>query len=570
MGIYDWAAVCSIECIQSDGFKDVIRVHCYWKCNGWRYSMSPVYGYVYKAGDSEICVANGISVDFQNNQGQYELGYNDYVINRGQSNIHTIFGAHIVSKSSYVSGDKWSNECSYDTGALSSYTITYNANGGNGAPGNQTRWYGSSINLSDIRPTRDGYTFLGWATSPSGGVAYQPGQSYSGDYNLNLYAVWQVNTWIVYYNANGGINAPASQIKIYGQTLKLSSNKPTKVDYNFLGWATSKTDADAGKVTYAAGANYVANSNVILYAVWELAYVRPRITNLSITRCDSAGNNSESGTYLRIDFNWATDMTAAVAKLQYKLQTATSWTEETIFSNNDNKSGSVIKKVLASNKINTESSYIARIYMYDSKGATDTNYRTYSSEFSISTLAYPIDVRKGGKGIAFGKVAETDDLADFDFDVQFRKDIKLRTPGGTKNFLDAVYPIGSIYMSVKSTDPSLLFGGTWARWGSGRIPVGIDTNDSDFNTVEKTGGEKSVTLKASELPNHNHLFYNDFNGYVYPTVDKGHSTTWGASFVDSGDYKIGPAEKQTMEGTFGESHNNLQPYIVCYMWKRTA
>lgn len=561
MGMHDWAAICSVECIQYDGYKDTLRVHCYWKCNGWRYNMSPVYGYVYRAGEGEICVANGISVNFQNNQGQYELGYHDYVINRGQSNIHSTFGAHIHSASSYVSGDKWSGEVGYDTGALASYRITYNANGGSGAPGDQIRWYGSNINLSGTRPTRTGYTFKGWATSPSGGVTYQPGQSFGGDYNLNLYAVWQINTWTVTYNANGGINVPASQIKTYGQILKLSTTKPTKVDYNFKGWATSKANADKGIVAYAAGANYTSNANITLYAVWELAYVRPRIINLTINRCDSAGNNSESGTYLRIDFNWATDMTGVYAVVQWKPQTA-EWSSTsavkstTILSNSSSKSGTITKKVVGSGAISTEQSWTARVYIYDSKG---TSYATYSSDMSIGTIAYPIDIRKAGKGIAFGKVAETDNLADFDFKTRFRNSIELKTPGGIKSFLDAVYPVGSIYMSVKSTNPGTLFGGTWVAIAQGRTLVGVNTSDNDFKTPEKTGGEKTHKLTIAEIPSHSH----SNNSLVY-------WGEWGSGLAGTGEtnWKISIENDSNVGGS--KAHNNMPPYFVCYIWKRTA
>ena len=579
MGMHDWAAICSVECIQYDGYKDTLRVHCYWKCNGWRYNMSPVYGYVYRAGEGEICVANGISINFQNNQGQYELGYHDYVINRGQSAIRSTFGAHIHSGSSYVSGDKWSGEVVYDTGALASYRITYNANGGSGAPGDQIRWYGSTINLSGTRPTRTGYTFKGWATSPSGGVAYQPGQSFGGDYNLNLYAVWQINTWTVTYNANGGINAPASQIKTYGQTLKLSTTKPTKVDYNFMGWATSKTNADKGIVAYAAGANYTSNANITLYAVWELAYVRPRITNLTINRCDSAGNNSESGTYLRIDFNWATDMTGVYAVVQWKPQTA-EWSSisavksTTILSNSSSKSGTITKKVVGSGGISTESSYTARIYMYDSKGASNQNYRTYSSEFSIGTLSFPIDIRKGGKGIAFGKVAESDNLADYNFDVQFRKNFKLKTPGGIKNFLDAVYPVGSIYMSVKSTNPGTLFGGKWEAI-AGKFLIGVGTNKDSNNesktfSANQTGGEYNHALNLNEIPSHGHQI----------RMRNAGKWSWNdGSFqgdaLEGGYHWSGSAETfnwliDTKPQGGNQKHNNIPPYLAVYIWKRTG
>lgn len=575
MGMHDWSVICQVENIANDGYKDILRVHCCWKCNGWRYNMSPVYGWVKKAGEGEICVANGIAINYQNNSGTYQMGHADYTINRGHTYIHSVFQAHIRSDSSYVSGEKWSAEVWYDTGALASYTITYNANGGSGAPQNQTRWYGETLWLSTTRPTRTGYTFLGWATSPSGGVAYQPGAAFTGDYGMTLYAVWQINTWTVTYNANGGINAPASQIKTYGQTLKLSTTKPTKVDYNFKGWATSKTNADKGIVAYAAGANYTSNANITLYAVWELAYVRPRITNLTINRCDSAGNNSESGTYLRIDFNWATDMTGVYAIVQWKPQTA-EWSSTsavkstTILSNSSSKSGTITKKVVGSGGISTESSYTARIYMYDSKGASDQNYRTYSSEFSIGTLSFPIDIRKGGKGIAFGKVAESDNLADYNFDVQFRKNFKLKTPGGIKNFLDAVYPVGSIYMSVKSTNPGTLFGGTWAAIAQGKCLVGVNTSDNDFKTPEKTGGEKTHTLTIGEMPNHSHQIrmrnagkwtWND-GSYQGDTLEGGYH--WSGS-PETFNWLI-----DTKPQGNSQSHNNLQPYFCVYIFKRTG
>lgn len=69
-----------------------------------------------------------------------------------------------------------------------------------------------------------------------------------------------------------------------------------------------------------------------------------------------------------------------------------------------------------------------------------------------------------------------------------------------------LYPVGSIYMAINAANPGLVFGGTWVAWGTGRVPVGVDTSDTDFNTVEKTGGEKKHLLTAAEsgLPGHNH------------------------------------------------------------------
>lgn len=77
---------------------------------------------------------------------------------------------------------------------LPSHTVSYNANGGSGAPGNQTKWWGEFLTLSNTRPTRAKHTFLGWATSANGAVAYQPGGRYGADNNNTLYAVWKLAT----------------------------------------------------------------------------------------------------------------------------------------------------------------------------------------------------------------------------------------------------------------------------------------------------------------------------------------------------------------------------------------
>lgn len=564
MGQYDFACNVGAELVGSDGWADTLRIHCYWKCNGWRYNMSPVYGWVTCNGQERL-VANGIAINFQNNQGQYELGYSDYRLDRRQGDYAVSYSARLRSDSSYISGARSSGSGSHTVGSLARHTVSYNANGGSGAPSAQTKWYGSVLTLSGTRPTRTGYTFQGWATSAGGGVAYQPGQGYANDADITLYAVWKANTWSVKYNANGGSGAPADQTKTYGQTLKLSTTKPVRTDYNFKGWATSKANADKGTVTYAAGANYTANAAITLYAVWELAYVRPRITNLTISRCDSAGNISESGTYLRYDFKWATDLTGVHIQCQWKPQTAnwgsSSQKSTTILSNSSSKSGTITKKVVGSGAISTEQSWSARVYIYDSKG---TSYATYSSDMSIGTIAYPIDVRKGGKGIAFGKVAETDKLADFDFKTRFRNGIELKTPGGIKSFLDAVYPVGSIYMSVKATNPGTLFGGTWVAIAQGRCLVGVNTSDNDFKTPEKTGGEKKHTLTVAEMPSHSHTIGTKnlwMQSPTYGNINPG--ATEGANQAD-----IEP--NQTNVRGNNEPHNNLQPYLCVYIFKRTA
>ena len=156
---------------------------------------------------------------------------------------------------------------SIDISAKSTYTVSYNANGGSGAPSSQTKVHGVALTLSSTKPTRTGYTFKGWGTSSSDTtVDYSAGGSYTNNANITLYAIWQSNTFTVSYNANGGSGAPSNQTKIYGVNLTLSSTVPTRTGYTFKGWGTSSS---ATSVSYSAGGTYSSNASITLYAVWE-------------------------------------------------------------------------------------------------------------------------------------------------------------------------------------------------------------------------------------------------------------------------------------------------------------
>lgn len=128
---------------------------------------------------------------------------------------------------------------------------------------------------------------------------------------------------------------------------------------------------------------------------------------------------------------------------------------------------------------------------------------------------------------------------------------------------NALYPVGSIYMSVNDTNPSTFFGGTWVSWGAGKVPVGVDTNDTNFATVEQTGGEKQHTLTIAEMPEHNHTIP------CTPTANDGSEPTYQAAQVNAEATGYHNSIVAVSSGG-GSPHNNLQPYITCYMWKRTA
>ena len=192
------------------------------------------------------------------------------------------------------------------------------------------------------------------------------------------------------------------------------------------------------------------------------------------------------------------------------------------------------------------------------------------------------------------------------------------------NMLNSVYPIGSIYMSVNNTNPSTIFGGTWVSWGAGKVPVGVNANETEFNSVEKTGGAKTHTLTIQQMPSHAHTIVNHVHsipslsgtasnitltGSVWNFAVQSKNTGVSSSGIFSNNNPSGSVgyaieTKESSSPNYadtvainashnhtittnasttgqagsgntgntgsGQAHNNLQPYITCYMWKRTA
>jgi len=124
------------------------------------------------------------------------------------------------------------------------------------------------------------------------------------------------------------------------------------------------------------------------------------------------------------------------------------------------------------------------------------------------------------------------------------------------------YPVGSIYITNKNTNPGTLFGGTWVAFGAGRTLVGVDSSQTEFSTIEKTGGAKTHKLTVDEMPSHNHGYY---SGVWY----FGEEMIGGALYSELS--TTSPLFTRNSLYTGGsKAHNNLQPYITVYMWKRTA
>jgi len=125
-----------------------------------------------------------------------------------------------------------------------------------------------------------------------------------------------------------------------------------------------------------------------------------------------------------------------------------------------------------------------------------------------------------------------------------------------------IYPVGSIYINAAvTTNPATLLGfGTWTAFGSGRMMVGYNASDSDFDALQETGGAKTHTLTIAEMPSHTH---NRPKGWKPAPNDNDVDITGGNG--------VNIADNMVTDATGGGgAHNNMPPYIVAYMWRRTA
>ncbi len=150
---------------------------------------------------------------------------------------------------------------------------------------------------------------------------------------------------------------------------------------------------------------------------------------------------------------------------------------------------------------------------------------------------------------------------------------------GTGAIFLASHPVGSLFETTVSTNPGTLYGGTWAAWGGGRVPVGVNTADSDFNTVEKTGGKKTERheFKIGYKGYYGTAVGSDDNmiqAYKYSTSSYGTYAYEGSTqaSVNAGIQASTNTRDVAQASSTGDTSETsiVQPYITCYIWKRTT
>lgn len=251
--------------------------------------------------------------------------------------------------------------------------------------------------------------------------------------------------------------------------------------------------------------------------------IQPTTGEVEITYTGNYYNGSFGTTNNNIDIKWF-----------YKIESENEWTlggtltptiEENTYSNGNNP-------ILLGNTFDYQKSYDFYLQVTDK----------LSEVISIMNITQGIPIFNWGK----------------DF-VNINANLKIFE----KPLLELIFPIGSTYITQEDVNPSTILNfGTWERL-KGKVCLGLDENDEQFNQIGKTGGEKEHILTISEIPSHNHIIENPFYSFL--------ENAYGLNGqVYKGEKK---EESQTITSNVGggQAHNNLQPFeIVGYMWIRKS
>ena len=361
---------------------------------------------------------------------------------------------------------------------------------------------------------------------------------------------------------NGAAGAYGSTISSYSISGGGYSSTASSFTTGLL--AASGTITFTAKVTDSRGR--VSDAKTVSISV--VAYSAPSFSSYISQRATSAGVINDDGTYIRglISFSYATcsSKNTITCATYYKKSSATSWTN----ANKSFSSGTAF--TFGGGAISTESSYDVKYTITDA-------FTTVTILDMVSTATVLMDFNAGGKGIAIGKVSEKDKT------LEIADSWELEVHG--KKLIDYIYPIGSIYLSVNSTSPATLFGGSWTQLKD-RFLLGAGSTYSSG----ATGGAATHKLSVAEMPSHAHYtpFFNnmtnngemksDFIGVFGKGVtasqalkDTGQTSTMEMWWINQTNTAEGNewAYLTSAKGS-GSAHNNMPPYLVVYMWKRTA
>lgn len=314
------------------------------------------------------------------------------------------------------------------------------------------------------------------------------------------------NKFGCYVQGKSTIKGVVSASGAYSSTVKSYSISINSQSFNSSSFVTNAlTGSGTCTVKITDSRNRTASKSVSYSAQ---SYSNPTINTFTVKRCDQDGTESDEGAYakctLKATLSSVNNKNDKTFQLLYKKLTDSSYT--TINLSNSSYSYNDTQIIVAD--INSEYEFIFKAKDY---------FSTAQKSLNLGTAFTLVDYNASGRSVAFGRVStatSSQKKLQIKLDTEIEGTLKLNN----KTIFDLIYPVGSIYMSVNSTNPKDLFGGTWAQWGSGRVPVCVNTSDSNFSTAEKTGGNK----------NHRHEFRIGMHWYYGNAAGEGAYNSTGA------------------------------------------
>ena len=363
------------------------------------------------------------------------------VVKRGHTNTVTSIG---VTGSG--AGGSASDSQTWNIASRPSYQVNYVANGGSNAPSAQTKWYMEDLRLSSSKPYRNGYEFWHWNTQTNNsGTTYQPGDTYTGNGTLYLYAIWNAT---ITYNANASNvgSMPTGQTKTYGTAINISSTVPQRDGYQFLYWTTS---ANGTGTTYQSGQSYTGEVALTLYAQWRKVADPPTISSVTAIRCDSSRNADDMGTYCLVTAEWSVDTTSAGMATNQGTVTGTitplGGTARTFTFDSSGSSGTSGTATALVANCDTDTTYTVAVRVTNTVIGTGQSSRLYTVATDILTSShFLLDFRAGGNAVGLG-VAAPQSGFEVGWATKFDDDVTIVGDMSANNFKQEYYSQADVF-----------------------------------------------------------------------------------------------------------------------------
>ena len=408
----------------------------------------------------------------------------------------------------------------YAQWTVNSYSVTYDANGGSGAPSSQSANYNTTVTVSSTQPTRTGYTFSGWNTAANGsGTSYVSGATFTMPANaINLYAQWGIDSYSVAYDANSGSGAPSTASLNYGSTVTISATRPTRTGYSFSGWNTAANGSGTSYTwngsVFSPAMFTLGAANVTLYAQWT-------INTYTVTYNANGG----SGAPTSQSTNYNTSVTVSSTIPVRNGFAFAGWNTAANGSGNDHSAGT---SLLVTEDSTLYAKWTINSYSisYDANGGSGAPTTALGIQFAASTsISSTVPTRSGytfagwntaanGSGTSYTSSATismpANNIALYAQWTATIQTVAYNTNGGSTAPASATYATAAT-VTVTATVPTR-GGYTFLRWNTAANGSGTDYSSSATFSM----GVTNVTLYAVWLANTYTVSYDANNGVSAP------------------------------------------------------